>query len=142
MKDPYMDTELQVNRLFEDYKKYGRLIVAYDYDNTVFDYHKKGYHFPAVMHLLQKAKRLNCELICFTASPPERFSEIREYLEEWQVPCDKINEQPDFAEKHNTRKVYYSIFLDDRAGLGQAVDVLCTTLMKIEKEIKQNENRI
>lgn len=29
-------------RLLEEYKKYGELIVAFDYDNTIFDYHNNG----------------------------------------------------------------------------------------------------
>ena len=29
-------------RLLEEYYKYGKLIVAFDYDNTIYDYHQNG----------------------------------------------------------------------------------------------------
>ena len=36
-------------RLLEEYKKYGELIVAFDYDNTIFDYHNNGGDYSCVI---------------------------------------------------------------------------------------------
>lgn len=39
--DFFLSEENCINRLIEDYVKHGSLAIAYDYDNTVFDYHNK-----------------------------------------------------------------------------------------------------
>lgn len=45
-------------RLLEEYKKYGKLIVAFDYDNTIFDYHNNGGDYSCVIELLKRCARL------------------------------------------------------------------------------------
>ena len=44
--DPYITRYPCSMRLEEEYKEHGSLFVAFDYDNTVFDYHGKGFTFP------------------------------------------------------------------------------------------------
>jgi hypothetical protein len=39
--DYYLNTENSSNRLLVEYNKYGTLVVAYDFDDTVYDFHKK-----------------------------------------------------------------------------------------------------
>lgn len=48
-------------RLLEEYKKYGELIVAFDYDNTIFDYHNNGGDYSCVIELLKRCARLGFE---------------------------------------------------------------------------------
>lgn len=50
-------------RLLEEYKKYG---VAFDYDNTIFDYHNNGGDYSCVIELLKRCARLGFELVLFT----------------------------------------------------------------------------
>ena len=46
MKDPYLDADKSVKRLIKDYYTHNEnLIVAFDFDNTVYDFHKAGYTF-------------------------------------------------------------------------------------------------
>lgn len=123
VSDFFMDDDNCFNRLVEEYNKHG-LIIAYDFDNTVFDYYKKGHKFNKVVELLRLCKtELKCHLTLFTSCNDDRMPEIRKYLEENNIPYDSINETPDYI-PFKGRKVYYNILLDDRAGLLSAFRVL------------------
>jgi len=56
MSDPYLSQTSCIDRLFNDYKAHKSLLVAFDFDDTVFDYHKKGYTYKAVTDLLLKCQ--------------------------------------------------------------------------------------
>jgi len=122
-----------VNRLVEEHNKYGSLIVAYDFDNTVFDYYKKGYQYENVINLLRECKKMKFHLTVFTSCNDDRFPEIEKYLKENDIPFDGINETPDFI-PFKGRKVYFNILLDDRAGLSAAFYQLSTVIYSIRGE--------
>lgn len=122
-EDFYLDEENAYQRLKEEYETYHTLIVAYDFDNTVFDYNKKGIKFQDVINLLNVCKEVGCHLAVFTSDDEERIPEIKSYLDEHGIPYDSINENHDSI-KFNGRKIYYNILLDDRAGLPSAFRVL------------------
>ncbi len=121
-RDPYLIENSSYKRLKDEYLKYGKLIIAFDFDNTVYDYHKKGDTFNNVINLLRKLKDY-AYLIVFTNSPPERYSEIENYLKEQDIPYNGINENAPSI-KAEGRKIYYNVLLDDRAGLLQVYNEL------------------
>ena len=123
--DEYLIPNSSFLRLYKEYKKYGSLVIAYDFDNTVYDFHIKGETYYEVISLLQKLKSINC--ICFTANEDEEF--VRNHCKLWKIPLDKLNENPDFF-KSNSKKIYYNALLDDRAGLQQVYQEL-TLLVKL-----------
>ncbi len=122
-----------IDRLYSEYKKYGSLIVAYDYDNTVYDFYQRGDKFDEVINLLRECKNLGFHLTVFTSCNDDRFPDIKKYLTENNIPFDGINETPDFI-PFKGRKVYYNVLLDDRAGLASAYDQLWTLIYKIKGE--------
>lgn len=128
MEDRYLNDEETYNRLLIEYKKYNSLYVAFDFDNTVYDYHKTGDTFPKLEELLIKCRRFNMNLILFTANEGEKLPEIINYCKERGYEPDYINENPMFP----TRKPYYNILLDDRAGLKSSYDTLSKLLFQIE----------
>lgn len=130
MSDPFMSHDNCVDRLIYEYEKYGSIIVAYDFDNTVFDYHRKGHWFEQVIELLRVCRSMKFHLTVFTSCNDDRFPEIRQYLEANDIPYDGINETPDFI-PFQGRKVYYNILLDDRAGLKGAFDQLWAMIATI-----------
>ena len=67
MKHPYLSDTACVYRLLDEYKKYGSIVVAYDFDNTVFDYHGKDHDYSEVIKILQECSDLGFFMICFTA---------------------------------------------------------------------------
>ena len=140
--DHFLDDENCIKRLVHEWETYGQLIIAYDYDNTVFDYNKRDIHFVDVPMLLRELKRMGCHLVVFTSCEDSRFPEIKEYLDKNNIPFDSINETPDFIPFHG-RKVYYNALLDDRAGLSAAYRQLTEVcvLMRISKRNKLMETR-
>ncbi len=128
--DYFLNDQNCVERLFDEWKKYGSLIVAYDYDNTVFDYYNKGFQYTDVIELLKECKRMKFHLTVFTSCNDDRFPEIKQYLSDNNIPFDGINETPDFI-PFKGRKVYFNILLDDRAGLKSAYEILWKVIYNI-----------
>lgn len=119
--DFYLNPENSQNRLIEEYKNYGSLVVAFDFDDTVYDFHKKGRIYNDVIVLLKKLKTINCYLICWTGQEDLEF--VSNYLKANEIPFDSINENPPFH-KLKSKKVYANVYLDDRAGLYQVYNEL------------------
>lgn len=128
--DPFMIKENVKDRLRNELQKYGKLIIAYDFDYTVHDYLNEGYTFPKMIELLQ-LWRPYAYYIVFSASPESRYDYIKEYLNENLIPFDVINDE--VIERNYTRKVYYNVFLDDRAGLGETYSILMELYEEIVK---------
>ena len=127
--DFYLKKENTYERLLKEYKAYNTLVVAFDFDNTVYDYHQVGMEFTEMIQLLQELKTIGCYLIIFTANEDETF--VKNYCDEKKIPFDAINENPPFYQS-NARKIYYNILLDDRAGLQEAFE----HLKKLLKAVK------
>jgi len=126
--DFYLDPENSLNRLKEEYQKHGSLVVAFDFDDTVYDFHKKGRFYTDVIDLLKRLKAINCYLICWTGQEDLAF--VSDYLNQNKIPFDAINENPPFH-KHSGKKIYANVYLDDRAGLRQVYEEL-TQIVKHE----------
>lgn len=127
--DYYLNTENSYQRLKSEYDKYGSIVVAYDFDNTVFDYHGNGWKFEKTIDLIRKLKAIECFLIVFTANEDETF--VKQYLTKNGIPFDVLNENPPFYES-NSRKIYYNILLDDRAGMQEVFQCLTRLVEEVE----------
>jgi hypothetical protein len=136
--DFFQDDSNNVQRLVGEWKTYGKLIVAYDFDNTVFDYSKKNNDCSNVIKLIRECALMGFHLVVFTSCNNDRLPDIAEYLIENRIPFDAINETPDFI-PFQGRKVYYNILLDDRAGLSAAMKILWNTIYNI-RGIKATDN--
>ncbi len=129
--DPFTHKEMVKKRWKNELEKYGKLIIAFDFDYTVHNYREEdNFEYDVVIQLLRDW-RPYAHFIVFTASPAERYPYIKNYLEENNIPYDKINE--DILERNYTRKIYYNVFLDDRAGLGETVEILTEILEEIKE---------
>ncbi|HNV97499.1 MAG TPA: hypothetical protein PKL13_04340, partial [bacterium] len=53
--------------LEEAYIKHKKLIVAFDFDNTIFDYHKKEVDYSKIINLLKECQDLGFILKLFTS---------------------------------------------------------------------------
>ena len=130
--DIFLNKDSCINRLLGEYEKHKSLIVAYDYDNTVYDFHKKGYTYDKVINLLRECKRLGFYLIVYSCSKESRYLEMKTYLNTNNIPFDSINENsPNIDFAHG--KLYYNILLDDRAGLESAYIQLADTIKIINE---------
>lgn len=120
--DQYLIPNSAYERLLAEYNKYKSLVIAFDFDNTVYDFHKEGHTYTQVINLLHKLKEINCYLICWTASEDEEF--IYFYMTVNNIPFDTINENPPHFKNNNAKKIYYNALLDDRAGLTEVFNDL------------------
>lgn len=142
MKDRYLFQANVVNRLLEEYERYGRIIVAYDFDNTIFDFYSNGDTYPNVMKLLRDLKPY-ANFIVYTCRPEKQYDEIKEYLDAHELPYDTINEPIIVLNGEDKgSKLFYSVLLCDRAGLYSAFTALKEVVnilneRKREKEIEE-----
>ena len=119
--DFYLNSDNSINRLVDEYVEHNSLVIAFDFDDTVYDFHKKGRLYNDVIQLLKTLKSINCYLICWTGQQDLKF--VSNYLSENNIPFDAINENPPFH-KSISRKIYANAYLDDRAGLKQVFEEL------------------
>jgi hypothetical protein len=133
LTDPYINDLRCIKRLISEWVKHKSLIIAYDYDNTVFDYHNLGYEFNGLIKLLRECKKYGGKFIVYSCSPLDRHYEMKSYLNGNDIPFDTINEN--IVELHGGGgKLFYNIFLDDRAGLKSAYSVLHAALNVMKEE--------
>lgn len=127
--DPFMNREIVKARLREELLRYGSLIIAYDFDYTVHSYKEEDYTYEFMINLLREW-RPYAKYIVFSASPRTRFPYIKTYLKSNGIPYDVINGE--VLKRNYSRKVYYNVFLDDRAGLGETALILYELLEEIK----------
>lgn len=134
--NPFEQTSACADRLYKEYKKHPRLIIACDFDDTVFNFH--GYpdtDFKRIKNALTECAALDFYIVCFTASQVTRYDFIRKHFSDSMgISLDGINQNVIELPYGNNGKIYYNILLDDRAGLGQALDILEKLLTKINHE--------
>lgn len=143
----YLDFEKAMQRLMDEYKEHGKIIVAYDFDDTVCTY-TKGNPEPTY---LRKANEEICQLLrdlrdyatfivwtCRSDNEESQWGDVgspleaaKKWLDEHEVPYDFVNE--DGHVKYGGRKIYANIFLDDRAGLATSYEILKEFLKRAEK---------
>lgn len=134
--DFYLNPSNSFNRLLEEYKTHQSIVVAFDFDDTVYDFHKKGLLYNDVIELLRKLKSINCYLICWTGQQNLDF--VSDYLKNHNIPFDAINENPPFY-KSISKKIYANAYLDDRAGLKEVYNMLNELVLRKIK-MENNEN--
>ena len=129
----YQEDDLAVNRLLIEYLKHNTLIIAFDFDDTIFDLHELNLDHTEVIELLQKAFNQG-HVLCMWSTLVDKWSlaykkEIAKNVLGF-IP-HYYNESPIANE---SRKPHFNILLDDRAGLGQAYDVLKEVIDRIESK--------
>ena len=114
--DEFLKPNSNLQRLMNEWEKYGGLTIGFDFDGTVHDYHKTGQSHEMVRELLRELKEIGCTLVCWTAYPDLTYT--RDFLDNNDIPCDSINEGG-IKLPWESKKPFFSALLDDRAGLEQ-----------------------
>lgn len=117
MNDPFLNYVFCYDRLLREYELHHSLIVAVDFDDTIYDYHNKGHTYTNVIELLKKCSKRGFKIIIFTANKDHKL--INNYCNKIGLNIEGINKNviPQFDD---CGKIYYNILLDDRAGLPAA----------------------
>lgn len=125
-------------RLYHEWKQYGKIIIAVDYDDTLFPWKYKSsedlVELDKLVQLLRIAHETGAYITIFTCSAPDRHEEIQKYCEKIKLPIDSINVNPVELPYGKHGKVYANIFLDDRAGLNEAINQLEEVMYMIRGE--------
>ena len=124
-------------RLKKEYESHGKLVVGFDFDNTIFDVHNNGRNYSAIITLLQECKKLGFILCLYTAELREEWLKWKiDYCKHFGIEPDYVNESPLLP---GTKKPFFNILLDDRAGLESAYNTLKEVI--IYANIKSDECR-
>lgn len=123
----YFNTEGAKARLLSEYKTHGKLVVGFDFDNTIFDVHNKGINCAEIITLLQECKKLGFVLCLYTAESREVWLKWKvDYCRHFGIEPSYVNASPLLGGK--TTKPFFNILLDDRAGLESAYQTLKTVV--------------
>lgn len=131
MIDPYLNTKNCINRLLKDYDAHKNLIIGFDFDDTIFDYHKEGHIYPKILNLLFKCQRMGLTLMLFTGNEGKDLDKCLSYCKELGLKVQFVNESP-INKEH--RKPYCNIMLDDRGGLKESYLILKETIKRIKEK--------
>lgn len=129
-KDQFLISNNAVERLLKEWDKYDRLIVAYDFDHTVYDTDGTGETYNQVIELLKECQNCGCTMIVFTCRPPEEYDFVKNHLDSVGLRYDYINENVPDLDFKTSNKIYFSILFDDRAGLPSAYETMVNVLYK------------
>jgi len=133
LRPDYTSIIENADRLKKDYQTHGNLCIAFDYDNTLFDYHGDNpKNLKDCIDLMLRCQKVGLDLVLWTCSEPSRYPSIRTYLATFGITDFMINDVPDKYMLLNSRKIFFSLLLDDRAGLGSAMRTLSILLNSIE----------
>lgn len=120
------------DKLLAQYKEHGHLIVAVDFDDTLCPSTDAANNVTKrVRRAIGRCNDLGMVIIVFTCRHIEK--EVREYLDSKKLTYDHFNESPVHSEVCGFGKPYYNIFLDDKAGLNEALTTLEEVLHVIEE---------
>ncbi len=130
-----ISTNRYVIRLLEEWRMHGKIIIAVDFDDTI-----KHWRFNSqaecdkTIGILKLAKEVGAYIVVFTACSEDRYSEIENHCKENGLNIDGINETPIPLPYGNKNKIYANIFIDDRAGMEEALATLEFAAYSIRSE--------
>ena len=139
-----MFTDKYKQRLYDEWKTHGKIIIGVDYDDTVSPWKLFGEDSAALKDIrtvLRQAKETGAYITCYTACNTDRHTEIRDNFKKWGIELDSINENPIELPYGHNAKPQCNIYLDDRAGIWEALGILQDVMWVIRGE-KNTQNTI
>lgn len=135
-----------VDRLYQEWKQHGRIIIGLDYDDTVSPWKFKSeldlIDLDKTINLIRVARETGAYVMIHSSCNLDRYPEITEYCKSKGLIIDSINRNTiELPYGKDGAKPYCNIYIDDRAGLNEALDILETAMYKIRAE-KATENLI
>lgn len=127
-------------RLYKEWQQHGKIVIAVDYDSTIYPWHTidNKEDIDRVISILQVAVNTGAYIVINTCSHPDRHEEIQKHCEYLKIPTNGINTNPINLPYGKHGKVYANIYLDDRAGLNEALNILEEAMYKIRGNKSNN----
>jgi len=132
--DKNPESKPYLNRLVKEWKEHGKIIVAVDFDDTISQWNLDPFDPTDVIDVLNVAKETGAYIVIFTACRPDRYDEIKTYCDSVGLEIDTINKTPISLPYGNDSKIYANIFIDDRAGLNESLNILEYAAYKVRGE--------
>lgn len=126
----YLDYNIFYDKLKSQYKKYKKLIILYDFDDTVYSI--DGVVDKEIVSLLKRWQPYSC-LICYTARTGKEVKFAKNILDMEKIPYDYINRDMNDKIPKRGSKIYGNILLDDKCGMDMAYKALSQLIDEIEK---------
>jgi hypothetical protein len=121
-----------INRLTEEWLQHGKIIVAIDFDDTISPWKLNSQEeCNKVIEVLKDVCAVGAYIVIFTACSSDRYQHIAEYCTSKGFSIDRINQNPIVLPYGNQTKVYANIFLDDRGGLDEALNILQESMYRV-----------
>ena len=115
-----------ISRLIKEWKSYGKIIVGVDFDSTLSPYPTidNSEDISRCISLLKRVKSVGAYLVVFTCCDEGRYDDIYGFCRNNGLSIDSINQNPIDLPFGNKNKPYCNIYLDDRSGFTQSMDIL------------------
>lgn len=132
----------QSQRLLNEWRTHGKIIIGVDYDDTVspWTFRSESYleFYDEVLNEVRESQQVGAYVVCFTGCLPDRYEEISSFFASKGIKLDAINETPlkDIPYGRPGSKIYANIYLDDRGGLREAL----TRLIDVKAIIQEERN--
>ena len=140
-----MKTNKHIQRLADEWKAHDKIIIALDFDDTISPWNFKENADLSEMNFtidkVKKAKETGAYVIIWTCSDPSRYSFIIDYCKAHGLEIDAINENVVDLGWDNGKKLYANIYIDDRGGLNESLNILqeATYLQRLHLKQKEEE---
>jgi hypothetical protein len=128
------ESVVYLDRLLVEWRQHGKIIIAVDYDDTISPWKLRNFDPKRTIEILKTSKQTGAFIVVFTACSPDRYGEITDYCNSIGLKIDSINQNPINLPYGNNGKVYANIFIDDRAGINEALNILEFAMYKIRGE--------
>lgn len=122
-----------INRLVSELNTHGNLVIGFDFDNTIFDVHNNGGNYKDIIDVLRDCKSKGWTLCLFTSELDENWLKWKiNYCKHFGIEPDYVNESPILK---GTKKPFFNLLLDDRAGLQSAYTILKNILSYADSKL-------
>lgn len=129
-------------RLVKEWLEYGSIVLAVDFDDTIFHWrHRTEKECKETLDLVKWCKVIGAYIMVHTCSDNDRHEEITEYCKSNGLHIDSINKNPIDMPYGTEGKPYYNWQLCDRSGLSYAQEVLEEAVKEVIT-IKNSKNNL
>lgn len=121
------------SRLIKEWKTHGKIIIGVDFDSTISPYPTidNDEDILRCISLIKRAKEVGAYIVIFTCCEPGRYDDILGFCKNNGIEVDAVNRNPIDLPFGNENKPYCNIYLDDRSGLCESMDILENSLNEI-----------
>lgn len=122
-----------IDRLTKEWREHKNIIIAVDFDDTISPWGlNTTQECNYVVEKLKTYQQQGAYIVIFTACNPNRFEDISNFCNQNELIITGINKNPIDLPYGNSGKIYANVFLDDRAGLHEAIEILDAALINVK----------